>query len=227
METFMEDQHVPNNLKKRILAYRNYVWKKSKGMRPNELLAELPLCLKSEVALFIYKPVLDNLSLLRNVNSDVISRQLALRMKTQPYAPGDTIIKRGDIISKVFFIKRGFLEVIEDAGDKQTQILEIRGPGTVFGEPTLVYPIPHTSTLRASTHAEVMSLNKKDMDEVLSKHPKALKKIKKNAFNRFRHLIHRFPHRENPKFTLTPDDPTKLKMQYDKPMKQNDKNLIL
>ncbi|CAD5121991.1 DgyrCDS10444 [Dimorphilus gyrociliatus] len=215
-ETFMEDQHVPDNLKKRILAYRNYVWKKSKGMIPNDLLAELPLCLKSEVSLFIYKSVLDTLSLLRNVNSDVIMRQLALKMKSQPYAPGDTIIRRGDIISKLFYVKRGYLEVVEDTGDKQNHVLEIRGPGTVFGEPTLVFPVPHTSTLRASTHAEVMSLNKTDLDEVLSKHPKAMKKIKNNAFKRFGHLIQRLPQRENHKFTLISDNSLQLKSRDEK-----------
>lgn len=44
----------------------------------------------------------------------IISRALSLRFKTTHAPPGETLVHRGDVLTSLYFISRGSIEILKD-----------------------------------------------------------------------------------------------------------------
>ncbi|KAF1384046.1 hypothetical protein PFLUV_G00138180, partial [Perca fluviatilis] len=91
-----------------------------------------------------------------------------MRCKTTHAPPGDTLVHAGDLISALYFISRGSIEILK--GDVVVAIL---GKNDIFGEPINQYAPPGQSRadVRALTYCDLHKIHREDMLEVLGMYP--------------------------------------------------------
>ncbi|XP_016128846.1 potassium voltage-gated channel subfamily H member 2-like [Sinocyclocheilus grahami] len=81
---------------------------------------------------------------------------------------GDTLVHAGDVISALYFISRGSIEILK--GDVVVAIL---GKNDIFGEPINLYARPgkSSSDVRALTYCDLHKIHRDDIVEVLDMYP--------------------------------------------------------
>ncbi len=97
-------------------------------------------------------------------NADQRAEMLAL-FKPKTAAPGDRVIKAGDIGDEMFFISSGAVEV-SVAGRKIPL-----GPGDFFGEMALLTGERRVADVTALDYCLFLTLEKKDFDDFIGRHP--------------------------------------------------------
>lgn len=74
----------------------------------------------------------------------VFFRALSLKFKTTHAPPGDTLVHRGDVLTSLYFISRGSIEILRD-----DIVMAILGKFDIFGEnPCLNPTIGITDTIK-------------------------------------------------------------------------------
>jgi ATP-binding cassette subfamily B protein len=87
------------------------------------------------------------------------------------YAPGDTIIRQGDVGDKLYLIDRGQVEVTAQHDAAGEQHLNTLHDGDYFGEIALLLDIPRTASVRALGPVQVLSLSKADFRALVERLP--------------------------------------------------------
>jgi CRP-like cAMP-binding protein len=77
-------------------------------------------------------------------------------------APGETIVRQGDVGDAFFAIRSGQVEVLEDGA-----VVRTMGPGTHFGEIALLLEVPRTATVRAVTPVRLFRLDREGFDRLV------------------------------------------------------------
>src|SRR5439155_10904579 len=92
------------------------------------------------------------------VNRDVLARvplfqtadavclhKLAMTLRPAVYAPGELILREGEMGQDMYVISRGQVEVLDGSG----RLLNTLGEGEYFGELSLLLSRPRNATIRA------------------------------------------------------------------------------
>jgi len=83
------------------------------------------------------------------------------RVSRAYYAPGDLVIRQGDIAIDFFVIEDGEAEVVRTREDGEgEETIAILGRGDFFGEAALISSRPRSATVRARTELEVVVLGR-------------------------------------------------------------------
>jgi len=109
-------------------------------------------------------------------------RALSLRFRTTHAPPGDTLVHRGDMLTAIYFISRGSLEIIKDdlvvailgktCHPMRNNIFFI-GKGDTFGEIMRENKQMGKScaTVRALTYCDLHKIHAEDIIEILEMYP--------------------------------------------------------
>ncbi|XP_064635102.1 uncharacterized protein LOC135492519 [Lineus longissimus] len=159
------DQEVPTTLTQRVVGYFNYLWIRNQGVDPKGLFKDAPYCMIAELTLEMSSDMFAKINLL-NTAEDAFFRLLAEKIDIGLYMPGDNIIKKGDIITGLFYVYKGEVEIETSEGTYNT----IKEKET-FGEENLLHQMTSKVTVCAKTHVDLFNLSKKDLDEVLEHYP--------------------------------------------------------
>lgn len=81
--------------------------------------------------------------------------QLSPKFVRLTYAPGEIIIRQGDLPDRFYIMIRGRAEVWHEGLSGRTQPVETRSPGDYFGEIGLLHNRPRSATVRAAADSEV------------------------------------------------------------------------
>ena len=84
---------------------------------------------------------------------------------------GTTILRRGEAGRGLFFLRSGQVRVIDDRDPAQPVTLAILGPGSVFGERSLVLGQPVGATVRAASDVALSVLSPSGFADLLLRHP--------------------------------------------------------
>ncbi|RPI52302.1 MAG: cyclic nucleotide-binding domain-containing protein, partial [Chloroflexi bacterium] len=94
---------------------------------------------------------------------------IAARMRREAYAPGDEIIRQGEIGDTFYVIESGCAQtVVTYQGGER--VMAQRGPGEYVGEIALLLQVPRTATVRALTPMQVLALQRTDFDRLVAAH---------------------------------------------------------
>ncbi|HLI27989.1 MAG TPA: ABC transporter transmembrane domain-containing protein [Chloroflexota bacterium] len=97
---------------------------------------------------------------------------IAQRLVVERYAPGDVIVRQGDVGDKLYLIERGQVEVTVQHGPAAVeQPLNTLHEGDYFGEIALLLDVPRTATVRATTAVQLLALGKADFLTLLGRLP--------------------------------------------------------
>eukprot|EP00002_Diphylleia_rotans_P024455 TRINITY_DN4830_c0_g1_i2.p1 TRINITY_DN4830_c0_g1~~TRINITY_DN4830_c0_g1_i2.p1 ORF type:complete len:722 (+),score=98.60 TRINITY_DN4830_c0_g1_i2:164-2329(+) len=168
LHEYMTYRSLPQYLRKRILNYYDVIWSRHKGIDENSILNELPSSLRSEIALYLNRELVENVPLFKGTNEPGFINSLVVMLKPQVALAGDNIIRHGEIGREMYFLSRGEVEVV--SGDGKTVFAKLK-EGSYFGEIALLFAARRIATIRAVGYCELLLLTKEDFDSVLNFFP--------------------------------------------------------
>ena len=179
--SFMHYRRLPADLRKRVVAYYDYMWEHRLGYNEADILQTLPPSLRTEIDLHLKGDFLENVPLFKGA-SDAFIREVALEMRSVVFMPGDYIIRAGDRDRDMFFICRGRVEVRSPDGHTRYSTLD---EGDFFGEIALVLEQPRSASVRALDYCDLYRLDRDMFECVLDDYPDIAAQIKQRAQERY------------------------------------------
>uniref|UniRef100_A0A8C4JYR5 Voltage-gated inwardly rectifying potassium channel KCNH2 n=1 Tax=Dromaius novaehollandiae TaxID=8790 RepID=A0A8C4JYR5_DRONO len=164
---FIRFHQIPNPLRQRLEEYFQHAWSYTNGIDMNAVLKGFPDCLQADICLHLNRTLLQNCKAFRGASKGCL-RALAMKFKTTHAPPGDTLVHAGDVLTALYFISRGSIEILR--GDVVVAIL---GKNDIFGEPLNLYARPGKSNadVRALTYCDLHKIHREDLLEVLDMYP--------------------------------------------------------
>ncbi|NXC24141.1 KCNH2 protein, partial [Campylorhamphus procurvoides] len=92
---------------------------------PPQVLKGFPECLQADICLHLNRSLLQNCAPFRGATKGCL-RALAMKFKTTHAPPGDTLVHAGDVLTALYFISRGSIEILR--GDVVVAILVLGAP---------------------------------------------------------------------------------------------------
>ncbi|NXA77583.1 KCNH2 protein, partial [Thryothorus ludovicianus] len=129
VKEFIRFHQIPNPLRQRLEEYFQHAWSYTNGIDMNAVLKGFPECLQADICLHLNRSLLQNCAPFRGATKGCL-RALAMKFKTTHAPPGDTLVHAGDVLTALYFISRGSIEILR--GDVVVAILgepSRRGPG--------------------------------------------------------------------------------------------------
>lgn len=106
----------------RVHDYYEYLWSRQRGLDESEILSDLPKSIRTDIALFLNKEVLEKVPFFKDASENFINVLVRL-LKPQVCAPGEFIIKYGDIGREMYFINKGVVVVCSEDGKSIFNVL--------------------------------------------------------------------------------------------------------
>jgi len=101
---------------------------------------------------------------------------LARHAQIRTYSKGATIFEEGDHGDCLHVLRSGAVKVVRPSHDAAV-VLDVLGPGKVFGELAVLNSSPRTATLVAVADTVTVSVDKTSIDHVLDRHPGAVREM--------------------------------------------------
>lgn len=165
VDAYMRSQpsNFPSDLRGRIHAYYRHVWLRQQfDVTEATLLDELPADLRTAVMGHITREFLERNRFFSDYDvSERAVRLLGERLVPRCFAPGELVVREGDVGEELWLVKSGALAVeVASSG-----VVATMGAGDYFGEAALLTPdATRSASVRASTFSELFSLSRDTLD---------------------------------------------------------------
>jgi len=187
LNVFMKYREIPIDLQKQILTYFDYIWANQRGYDESIILKELPISLKTKVAMFLNRDIIQKVPFFKGANLSFI-KEVILSLEPVFFLPGDEIVSKGDIGDEMYFISKGTVDVVSEDGSIVYATLT---EGQFFGEIALLLTIPRTATVIARDFCDLYSLDQDAFNRVLEDFPEFEKTIRDLAEKRKQELVNK------------------------------------
>jgi HD-GYP domain-containing protein (c-di-GMP phosphodiesterase class II) len=101
---------------------------------------------------------------------------LARHARAHTYPAGSTVFEEGDHGDALHVLRSGAVKVVRPSHDPGL-VLDVLGPGKVFGELAVLNSAPRTATLVAVADSVTVVIDKDAIDAVLGRHPAAVREM--------------------------------------------------
>lgn len=110
-------------------------------------------------------------NLLAGMSEEELMRIAAMTKMTK-YAHGSFVYLSGDPVSSIYFLKEGSIKITGMTEDGHEVLLDIIGPGEVFGEVAALQEESHTNSAQALEDSLLCEMARKDFEDLLNMYPK-------------------------------------------------------
>ncbi|XP_070566834.1 voltage-gated inwardly rectifying potassium channel KCNH6-like isoform X2 [Ptychodera flava] len=167
VKEFIRFHQIPNPLRQRLEEYFQHAWSYTNGIDMNMVLKGFPECLQADICLHLNRNLLNNCHAFKNASPGCL-RALSMKFKTTHAPPGDTLVHKGDVLTAIYFISRGSIEILKD-----DIVMAILGKDDVFGENFCKHETVGKSkcNVRALTYCDLHKILREDLLEVLDMYP--------------------------------------------------------
>ncbi|XP_075036852.1 voltage-gated inwardly rectifying potassium channel KCNH7 isoform X2 [Mixophyes fleayi] len=164
VKEFIRFHQIPNPLRQRLEEYFQHAWTYTNGIDMN---MGFPECLQADICLHLNQTLLQNCKAFLGASNGCL-RALAMKFKTTHAPPGDTLVHSGDVLTALYFLSRGSIEILKD-----DIVVAILGKNDIFGEMVHLYAKPGKSNadVRALTYCDLHKIQREDLLEVLDMYP--------------------------------------------------------
>lgn len=180
----MQYHNLPLDIRYRVKKFYDYLWMHNKRPGTRSALSaftDLSSSLQKEISVVLYKGALTKVALFSDVSDDCIY-SVAMKLRTHIFLPDDVVVQRGEIAREMYIVQKGEVEVVRDV--HSSDVVMVMVEGDFFGEVALLTHNRRNMTVRARTVAELHTLTKQDLDEVLTDFPDVRSKIQDIASDR-------------------------------------------
>ncbi|XP_041821851.1 potassium voltage-gated channel subfamily H member 7 [Chelmon rostratus] len=167
VKEFIRFHQIPNPLRQRLEEYFQHAWTYTNGIDMNMVLKGFPECLQADICLHLNKNLLQGCKAFCGATKGCL-RALAMRFKTTHAPPGDTLVHSGDVLTALYFVSRGSIEILKD-----DVVVAILGKNDIFGEMIHLFAKPGKSCadVRALSYCDLHTIQREEILEVLDMYP--------------------------------------------------------
>jgi len=180
VEQYLRARRVPPYLATRVHNYYEYLWHQHKGLNEQALLRDLPESLRLDIMLHLAGEVMERVPMFRHCSA-LLRNKLLLALKPATFAPGNFLVREGEVGKAMTFISSGKVEII--AGEEEKHFGAM-GPGDYFGYLSLALGEQCTGSVRAIDYCEVLILDKVGHEALSSEYEEYLHVMKKVSAER-------------------------------------------
>ncbi|XP_076438779.1 voltage-gated inwardly rectifying potassium channel KCNH2-like [Babylonia areolata] len=128
VKDFVTFHHIPKTLANRLQESFQHNWAYTNGIDMNNVLKGFPECLQADICLHLNRNLLNTCPAFKGASPGCL-RVLSLKFRSTHAPPGDTLLHPGDILTSIYFIARGSVEISKD-----DTVMAILGKNDIFGE---------------------------------------------------------------------------------------------
>jgi CRP-like cAMP-binding protein len=122
------------------------------------------------------KAMLRNIDFCRALPEEQLDR-LAVSARERPYAPGEIVIRAGEVGDELFIVQRGELAVIMGEGTAdEIEVARLR-EGSVFGEMSVMTGARRSATVRTNGSAQLLVVDRAAFKSILDDSPELAERI--------------------------------------------------
>ncbi|XP_045909945.1 cyclic nucleotide-gated cation channel alpha-4 isoform X3 [Micropterus dolomieu] len=183
VKAYLRSHSITKELRQRIDSWYQHLHINKKIMRENEILQQLPIHLRTEIAVSVHLPTLSKVTIFQNCEKSLLE-ELVLKLTPQVFSPGEYVCRKGDVGHEMYIIKDGKLAVVADDGVTEYAVLS---EGNFFGEISILNIKGNksgnrrTANIRSIGYSDVFSLSKEDLTDVLSEFPAAKRHLEEKG----------------------------------------------
>ncbi|XP_038153376.1 cyclic nucleotide-gated cation channel alpha-4 [Cyprinodon tularosa] len=183
VKAYLRSHHISKELRQRIDNWYQHLHINKKIMRENEILQQLPLHMRTDIAVSVHLPTLSKVTIFQNCEKSLLE-ELVLKLTPQVFSPGEYVCRKGDVGHEMYIIKEGKLAVVADDGVTEYAVL---GTGNFFGEISILNIKGNksgnrrTANIKSIGHSDLFSLSKEDLTDVLSEFPAAKRHLEEKG----------------------------------------------
>jgi hypothetical protein len=164
--SFLHFHKVPQPLQARIIDYLSFMWDRKVGSDEPSLLKLLPWGMRSEVAMYLRRDLLERVHFLKDA-SDALLREISDAGRAIVVTPGEFVFHVDDSPRYMYFISTGTVEAINRDG----VILGTLTSGDFFGEMALLEKRNRNVSIRALEYCDLFVLDARTFDRVIESYP--------------------------------------------------------
>ncbi len=166
LETYMNYNRVPGDLRGRVREYFRYMWVTRQGYQDSEVLTGLPAKLRGEITMHLNRDMVRKIPLLRGA-SDSFVQDLMEEMLAVVAVPGERIFAAGDPGDGMYFIRSGAVVIVSPGGET----LATLHAGNFFGEMALLGGTVRSAAAVASDYCDLFRLTRTGFDRAVAHDP--------------------------------------------------------
>ncbi|XP_061698453.1 cyclic nucleotide-gated cation channel alpha-4 [Syngnathoides biaculeatus] len=180
---YLRSHYISKELRQRIDNWYQHLHINKKIMRENEILQQLPVHLRTEIAVSVHLPTLSKVTIFQSCEKSLLE-ELVLKLMPQVFSPGEYVCRKGDVGHEMYIIKEGKLAVVADDGVTEFAVLSA---GNFFGEISILNIKGNksgnrrTANIRSIGYSDLFSLSKEDLTDVLSEYPVAKRHLEEKG----------------------------------------------
>ncbi|KAE9042070.1 hypothetical protein PR003_g4149 [Phytophthora rubi] len=168
-DQFAKDHNLPASIRTRVLHYLKFQHHYLKGMDIYATFSDLSPNLRVQLMMDLHGDTLENVCIAPFLNQTQITG-LAVRLKSELYIPGDTVIVEGDLGHKLYIVKGGTGMVLWKSTGTAVATLTA---GSLFGEVAFfLRGQRRIASVQATTCSEILVLGRRCWEELLASSPR-------------------------------------------------------
>jgi hypothetical protein len=164
LHSFFTHYEIPKPLQGQVIGFYNHLLTQKISEDERAVLAELPAALQGELQSYMNLKPISKVVLFQGVSFTCLS-QASKKLEQAFFAPGEVIIKQGEIGQEMYLIGHGSVTV--HIGD---QFITNLNEGQCFGEFALIGDGIRATDVTAATYCDVFKLSKDKFDELYKAH---------------------------------------------------------
>ena len=176
MALFCRRRRIPGTLTRRVLAYLELRWARTRGINESAVLESLPNKLEQDLKLEMYQKRLQKVPMLQGVEPGLV-QALVHNMRLEFYQPKEKLLRCGAVGKHLIFLLRGSCVVVTNTG----QLGRAIGEGTFFGEVSLMLDCRQLVTVVSTTRCEALLLSKEKLFQLVRDFPKLAQRLAEAA----------------------------------------------
>ncbi|XP_076438775.1 voltage-gated inwardly rectifying potassium channel KCNH6-like [Babylonia areolata] len=171
VKDFVTFHHIPKTLANRLQESFQHNWAYTNGIDMNNVLKSFPECLQADICLHLNRNLLNTCPAFKGASPGCL-RILSTKFKSTHAPPGDTLFHPGDILTSIYFIARGSVEITKDS-----TVMAILGKDDIFGEDSVCGPRKGGSvsksmySVRALSYCDINKIDLSDLLEIMQLYP--------------------------------------------------------
>lgn len=164
----MNRQRLPKELQFRVLRFHYYSYLQHDLLAYQVLFRSLSSPLTCEIKFWIFRKLIRYVPFFQDASPKAI-KSIVLALTLSNYSPGDVIIRCGDQSADMYFIIKGFTQVLDAQGLQPIKKLKA---GEYFGEFALLHKSKRRTTwVRADSFCCLAELTSQSFEQILSEFP--------------------------------------------------------
>lgn len=167
LSCWCREREIDKNMQQRINSYALLEEENFFERIKLDLPSELPISLRSEIALFTYKNLISK-SKIFELGEPSFMLSMVRSFDSQIFLPGDFIIRHGDSSDSMYFICSGLVEVLATDGYSRIALLD---DGNYFGEIGILMTCCRTVSIKSVQPSILACISKAKLIKILSNFP--------------------------------------------------------